>query len=701
MRRVLQGLLLAGGIPVLAADTDKTLVSWVTLKDTKVRGGSALTVQEGDQFDGIVFAELAEGRWMAGSDYHRRTQKEQEAYPAETAADGTMVQVALVHDGDEVRIYRNGKRYATYRTSNIDLLGVDNHIAVFGLRHVGAGSRALLAGAIEDARIYARVLTQAEIASLRPNEKSAIEPLAWWDFEGDKVTDRAGRFGHSAMTGGVKLAGGRLLLDGKGYLVAARSEAGARMATRAGNPRAPLPPHVPETPAWPKDPPDDWAIYHLAHPTFTMGSPFDPNPAVFHKGRYHLHYIYKNRTGFVFGHVSSKDMVRWKWHPTVLAPPNTGHGMFSGTGFMTLDGRVAAVYHGQGSGRNWIVYARDDNLDEWSSPEVMLPRDRDGNLMENERYFDPDIWVMDGRYYGLNARSSSEAPTIMKSDNLRDWTFIGELLHPDFDEEKLGVGKGEDISCPNFFRLGDKWVLVCISHRLGCRYFVGEFENEQFLPEQHALMGGLSKRYFAPESLLTPDGRRVNWAWFFGGRTRGVQSLPVEMELPEDGIMRFRPVRELETLRCDEKSRGDIRVTADKPVVLKEIRGGNVELDVLIRNPGEGSPGIDVLCDEEGRNGLRIAVDRDAGMLLVGNDKAPFKLGKDEPLSLRVFVDTTLVEVFANERQYVMTDKEGSAGGKTNVHVALFSRGGDVTVDRITAWRMKSAFEGDTVFRKD
>jgi len=152
--------------------------------------------------------------------------------------------------------------------------------------------------------------------------------------------------------------------------------------------------------------------------------------------------------------------------------------------------------------------------------KVMLPRDKDGKLMDNVRYFDPDIWVMDGKYYGLNARSSREAPTIMKSENLKDWTFIGELLHPDFDEEKLGVKMGEDISCPNFF-----------------------------------------------------------------------------------------------------------------------------------------------------------------------------KLSKGKPLTLRVFVDTTLVEVFANERQYVMTDKRRNAGEGIRDRVALFSQDGDLTVDKITGWQMKSAFE--------
>ena len=55
-----------------------------------------------------------------------------------------------------------------------------------------------------------------------------------------------------------------------------------------------------------------------------------------------------------------------------------------------------------------------------------------------------------------------------------------------------------------------KWVLTCISHRLGCRYFIGDFKDEQYLPEYHAVMGGNIRRYFAPESLQTPDGRQVN-----------------------------------------------------------------------------------------------------------------------------------------------------------------------------------------------
>lgn len=61
---------------------------------------------------------------------------------------------------------------------------------------------------------------------------------------------------------------------------------------------------------------------------------------------------------------------------------------------------------------------------------------------------------------------------------------------------------------------------------------------------------------FAPETLLTPDGRRVMWAWLFAmsklrvsENWQEVISLPRELSLPEDGVLRIKPLRELEQLR--------------------------------------------------------------------------------------------------------------------------------------------------------
>ena len=596
---------------VLAADgedTDKTLVAWVIPANLTQQGGSALTIQSGDRFDAIVFGERARGRWMAGSNYFRRTQPNQNHYPAETADAGAMVQIAIVYDGDEIRIYRNGEPYASYRTKNIDLLGIDNHIAVFGLRHIGARSGTPLAGAIEDARIYSRALTQAEIASLKPNEKSAIAPLAWWDFEGDRVTDRAGRFGHSAMTDGAKLADGRLVLDGKSYLVAARSEADAKGAVRKGSGCAPVRPYVPETPAWPEDPPANWLTFHLAHPGPGNAMPGDPNCAFDYQGRYHLHYIYRSQGAFVFAHVSSGDLVRWEWHSTVLAPSTTGHGMFSGTGFYTKDGKPAIIYHGQGSGRNWIQYPLDDQFNSWSDPNPVLPKTADGTVAKI-RHWDPDCWLNGETYYAL---SGGKNPQLMKSTDLKNWTYLGDVLHPDYPAA-LGVAKGEDISCANMFKIGDKWMLLCISHRLGCRYYLGDFKDEKYLPQFHAMMSWNGNHFFAPESMLTRDGRRVMWAWLLRMpiAPSGVQCLPRELELPADGVLRIRPLRELASLRHAERSWSELTVKDAAEHALDGLTGDAIELEMTFASPIARQCGAHLLADDRGQAGISIIAGAD------------------------------------------------------------------------------------------
>jgi sucrose-6-phosphate hydrolase SacC (GH32 family) len=453
-----------------------------------------------------------------------------------------------------------------------------------------------------------------------------------------------------------------------------------------------------ETPVMPENPPATWLTYHLAHPGPGNAFPGDPNPAFFWKGRYHLHYIYKNHTGFVFAHVSSEDMVHWEWHPTVLGPKTTGHGMFSGTGFITKDGRAAMTYHGQGSNRNWISYALDDNLDQWSKPHVIMPHDKDGKPMTNMTYFDPDIWINNGIYYGLNGRSSRESAVIMKSENLKDWDHIGELLHPEFDEERLGVGRDEDISCANMFRLGNKWLLLCISHKLGCRYFIGDFKDEQFLPEQHGLMNWAGAECFAPESLLTPDGRRVMWAWCAPRGARrplgknlqtGIQSLPRELSLSDDSKLLIQPLRELKKLRTDEQRIQNLTVTSDTTHLLQGISGDTMELEIVLDAPTVNEFGLKVLCDEAGNNGFTIAYGKGSKTLKVGYIQPPFELQEGEDLTLRIFIDKHLIEVFANDRQAAVAWHDYDAD---SLHVSLFSKGGDLKVKKASAWQMRSIY---------
>ena len=164
----------------VTAKTDKTLVSWVCLANTTQQGGSALTIQRGEQFDGIVFGEKEAGRWMAGSDYFARTQDRQDANAAENADAKTLIQMAIVYAGDQITLYRNGALYTSYQADNMDLLTAKENMVAFGLRHQGAGTGQTLQGSIADARIHDRALTADEIRKLEPNKESEIKPYAWW-----------------------------------------------------------------------------------------------------------------------------------------------------------------------------------------------------------------------------------------------------------------------------------------------------------------------------------------------------------------------------------------------------------------------------------------------------------------------------------------------------------------------------------------
>lgn len=70
----------------------------------------------------------------------------------------------------------------------------------------------------------------------------------------------------------------------------------------------------------------------------------------------------------------------------------------------------------------------------------------------------------------------------------------------------------------------------------------------------------------------------------------------------------------------------------------------------------------------------------------VTEQKAPFVLPEGEPLRLRVFLDRSILEVYANERQALVQRidpvREDSTG------ISLFATGGQASLIRLDAWDM-------------
>ena len=679
--------------PAPATIRDKTLVAWVSPANLTQRGGSVLTLDDTrSHFDGIVFGEITPKRWMAGSDFLHRTSQSQATWPDETAATpDALVQVAITYKDRQVTLYHNGKAYADYTMASAPQDFGTQSAAVFGKRHLDQADSAQFAGSIEDARIYDLALSAEQIAGLLPNKASEPSPVAWWDFEDGRAVDRLNRFHSSSLVGDARIAGGRLHLGGGGaHLIATVSlpetgQTGNEAATaRALREKLLGDPYRPG--------------YHFVTPEGSC-MPFDPNGAIYWKGKYHLFYIFQDKRGHNWGHVSSTDLFHWRHHPTGLVT-----GMFSGNCFVNKDGRPTMCYHQVDQG-NAMAVAIDDDLNDWKKLDSnpITPRTKPGDPFHDKyRSWDPYGWLEGDTYYAI---FGGEHPGIVKAPTLGgEWKYVGDLM----GNTVPGVSINEDVSCADFFKIGDRRMLLCISHRLGCRYYLGSWKNEQFHPEFHEMMSWADNSFFAPESLLDDSGRRIMWSWIFdspGFKMRtdygwsGTMSLPRVLSLTADGRLRMNPPVEIERLRYDPRKLSNLPVAADTELPVPGISGNSLELSLRMSSSNARQFGIKIACSAGGEEETPIFYDAVDKKLKIdtmrsslgdgpkGVEGGPLELAGNEELELRIFIDKSVVEVFANQgRQAVM--RRIYPRRPDSLAVKLFSRGGEAHATSLEAWRL-------------
>ncbi|MDW8322006.1 MAG: glycoside hydrolase family 32 protein [Armatimonadota bacterium] len=449
--------------------------------------------------------------------------------------------------------------------------------------------------------------------------------------------------------------------------------------------------------------------YHFLPPAGWMN---DPNGLIHFRGEYHLFYQHNPESAvprnIVWGHAVSKDLVHWKHLPIALRPdkPYDKDGVWTGC-MVDDEGTPTAVYTGVHPEVQCIATSKDMLTWQKAPENPVIASPPPGLQVTGFR--DPYVWRNREWWYavvGSGIRDVGGAILLYRSRDLRRW----EYLEPALVGEKAKTG--EMWECPNLFPLGRKWVLWTSPLPLGrVIYFVGAFRNGRLTPEYQGEMD-LGGCFYAPQCFRDARGRRILFGWLWENRPEkmsveagwaGVQSLPRQVSLSPDGRLLFEPVAELRQLRRERASLPAQTLRSGEEVALKSLTGDRWELRVeiqpqeaqqcgmrLVHTADEGQVTTIAFSQAEGK--LSIDRTRSSRYEEVARDirSAPFSLKDGEILRLHVFVDRSVLEVYANGHTCLTSRiyPQGTGGYQPY----LFAEGGSAQLTRIEGWTLEAVW---------
>lgn len=479
----------------------------------------------------------------------------------------------------------------------------------------------------------------------------------------------------------------------------------------------------------------DRPTYHFLP---TEGLCHDPCGAIFWQGRYHLFFLHGSWAGSgpsyrsdgyeykAWAHISSADLVHWEQHPNAIERGQTGE-------LFLFDGTPTIIYPDPDrKGASCIATSHDGDLMHWRQ-HVGNPvlRNLEQESLEYAKYLvvnRPDVtaWQEGEWCYALtgaiDVENGGDTQYILRSRDLVAWEF----MHQFYRSQRRWTGADEDCSCPQFFRLGSKWMLLCFSHPhpRRARYYLGRYENQRFYPEAHDRINWPGGNVHAPRTIRDGSGRRILFANLNEGRSqiaceaagwKGAMSLPVVISLAADGqAIRYEPAPELQALRQDLVEVKEIGIGPDTERPLPEVRGDCMELALEFESQGPAAFGLKVRCAPDGSEGTTISLSFEQQTVQIDYRKAslrhdlvyspdlpygetqqgprvqeaPFDFKQGERVKLRVFLDRSVLELFAGDRRYMAQRIFPSR--PDSLDVRLFSRGGPTRVRRLRAWQMKA-----------
>ncbi len=415
----------------------------------------------------------------------------------------------------------------------------------------------------------------------------------------------------------------------------------------------------------------------------------DSNGLVYYKGEYHLYYQH-NPYGWKWGnmhwgHAVSDDLVHWKELPIAIYPHRFGDWVFSGSavvdadntaGFKTGDEDViVAAYTSTGRGEA-IAYSNDRGrtFADYAGNPVVKHSGRDPKV----------IWYAPGKHWVMalfDQVGKSRGIALYTSTNLKDWQRTSRI-----------DGYYE---CPEIFEIAldgkadtTKWVV----YGADGKYAVGSFDGKTFAPDGDRQTFHYGNCFYASQTfsnIPADDGRRIQIAW---GRidTPGMpfnqcMLFPVELTLrtTSDGPRMFTmPVREIEKLRGKKHEWKDCSLTFSgrNPLAAIDAELMDISAEIDISASQEKEVGFFV-------RGTPVSYDVAKQTLTCKGKTAPLKCPGGK-LSLRILVDRTSIEIYANDGEVYMPigvihPEENRSLEPMNIAKAT----------RLTVWELRSAWE--------
>ncbi len=438
--------------------------------------------------------------------------------------------------------------------------------------------------------------------------------------------------------------------------------------------------------------------FHLCARTGWMN---DPNGFCFFGGRYHMFYQYypyrSTWDSMHWGHAASSDLLHWEYLPAALAPDRfyDQDGVFSGSAIGLDDGRMLLMYTGVllegGNSRpknelqtQCLAVGDGINFEKWPGNPVLDRNSLPAGASVHD-FRDPKMFRLPDGGFACIAASRSEDTSgqilLYTSPDGFSWKYETVLA-------SCRNRFGKMWECPDFFPLDGKQVLLVSPQDMlpqdleyhsgnGTLCLIGSYDEEHFdFREEHNQAIDYGIDFYAPQTVLTPDGRRVMIGWMQNwdacairepeAAWAGQMSLPRELHI-RDGRLYQAPIREFNLLRKNPVRFANVAVGSER-MYLSGIEGRMIDMEISVRpkDPSSSYTKFVIRFAEEGEQYTSVRFRPHESTLKIdrkfsGSRRAILHqrrcLVEDarEELRLRIILDRFSCEVFIDGGRKVMT----------------------------------------------